>query len=70
MKTFKEMIKVDIKVGDTVLGGKFKNKNMVQEEYRTYFDIRDGVGLSVGSNSVFTNEFFVSPGSKTYLDIL
>ena len=29
MKTFKEMIKVDIKVGDTVLGGKFKNKKIV-----------------------------------------
>ena len=29
MKTIKEMIKVDIKVGDTVLGGKFKNKKIV-----------------------------------------
>lgn len=29
MKSFKEMIKVDIKVGDTVLGGRFKNKKIV-----------------------------------------
>ena len=29
MKSFKEMIKVPIKVGDIVLGGKFKNKKIV-----------------------------------------
>ena len=29
MKSFKEMIKVPIKVGDTVLGGRFKNKKIV-----------------------------------------
>ena len=29
MISFKEMIKVPIKVGDTVLGGKFKNKRIV-----------------------------------------
>jgi hypothetical protein len=29
MISFKEMIKVPIKIGDTVLGGKFKNKKIV-----------------------------------------
>lgn len=29
LKTFNEMIKVPIKVGDTVLGGRFKNKKIV-----------------------------------------
>ena len=29
LKTFNEMIKVPIKVGDTVLGGRFKNKKTV-----------------------------------------
>jgi hypothetical protein len=28
-KTIKEMIKLDIKVGDTLMGGKFKNKKVV-----------------------------------------
>lgn len=29
LKRFNEMINVDIKVGDTVLGGRFKNKKIV-----------------------------------------
>ena len=29
LKTFNEMIKVPIKVGDTILGGRFKNKKVV-----------------------------------------
>lgn len=29
LKTFNEMIKVPIKIGDTVLGGRFKNKKIV-----------------------------------------
>ena len=29
LKTFNEMIKIPIKVGDTVLGGRFKNKKTV-----------------------------------------
>jgi len=28
-KTINEMIKLDIKVGDTLMGGKFKNKKVV-----------------------------------------
>ena len=28
-KTINEMIKLDIKVGDTIMGGKFKNKKVV-----------------------------------------
>jgi hypothetical protein len=28
-KTLNEMIKLDIKVGDTLMGGKFKNKKVV-----------------------------------------
>lgn len=27
--SFNEMIKIDIKVGDTILGGRFKNKRIV-----------------------------------------
>jgi len=29
LKRFNEMINIDIKVGDTVLGGRFKNKEIV-----------------------------------------
>lgn len=29
LKRFNEMINVDIKVGDTVLGGRFKNKKII-----------------------------------------
>ena len=29
LKRFNEMINIDIKVGDTVLGGRFKNKKIV-----------------------------------------
>jgi hypothetical protein len=29
LKTFNEMIKVPIKVGDTILGGRFKNNKVV-----------------------------------------
>ena len=30
-KSLNEMIKLDIKVGDTLMGGKFKNKKVVAE---------------------------------------
>lgn len=29
IKRFNEMINIDIKVGDTVLGGRFKNKKII-----------------------------------------
>jgi hypothetical protein len=29
LKRFNEMINIDIKVGDTVLGGRFKNKKII-----------------------------------------
>ena len=32
MKTFNEYIKVPIKIGDTILGGRFKNKKIKVKE--------------------------------------